>query len=107
MIRRIVATLALIAVILPAAHAIDDYKLGPDSMEQEGVPKGTVEMFRHKSDIFAKTERDVWVYVPKQYDGKTPACVMVFQDGGGYQNPKGSYWPPSSWTISSTKKRFR
>jgi enterochelin esterase family protein len=35
--------------------------------------------------------RDCWTYVPKQYDGKTPACVMVFQDGGGYQNPKGQY----------------
>ena len=23
--------------------------------------------------------------VPAQYDGKTPACVMVFQDGEGYQ----------------------
>ncbi len=91
MIRRIVAALAAIALILPTAYAIDDYKLGPESMEQKDVPKGTVEQFRHKSEIFAKTERDVWVYTPKQYDGKTPACVMVFQDGGGYQNPKGSY----------------
>lgn len=91
MIRRIVATLAVAVLILPAAFAKDDYKLGPDSMEQKDVPKGTVEQFRHKSDIFAKTERDCWVYVPKQYDGKTPACVMVFQDGGGYQSPKGSY----------------
>ena len=29
--------------------------------------------------------------MPKQYDGKTPACVMVFQDGGGYKDPKGTY----------------
>lgn len=93
MIRRIVATIAVVItpLIVPVAYAIDDYKLGPDSMEQKGVPKGNVEMFRHKSEVFAKTERDVWVYTPKQYDGKTPACVMVFQDGGGYQSPKGSY----------------
>ena len=91
MIRRIVATLAVITLFLPAAYAIDDYKLGPDSMEQKDVPKGTMVQFRYKSEIFAKTERDVWVYTPKQYDGKTPACVMVFQDGGGYQNLKGSY----------------
>jgi enterochelin esterase family protein len=91
MIKRILATVTIAAAALSAVHAKDDYKLGPDSMEQPSVPKGEVVQFRHKSEIFAKTERDVWVYIPKQYDGKTPACVMVFQDGGGYQNPKGSY----------------
>jgi len=25
-----------------------------------------------------------WIYVPAQYDAKTPAALMVFQDGGGY-----------------------
>lgn len=33
------------------------------------------------SKIFPGTTRDVWVYVPKQYDGKTPACLWVNQDG--------------------------
>jgi enterochelin esterase-like enzyme len=90
MIPRLVAVLALLGVPLGLVHAKDDYKLGPDSMEQPGVPKGEVVQFRVKSEIFDKTERDVWVYIPKQYEGK-PACVMVFQDGGGYVNPKGSY----------------
>ena len=27
------------------------------------------------------------VYVPKQYDGKTPACVFVCQDGVSYKAP--------------------
>jgi enterochelin esterase family protein len=77
-----------------AAFAKEDYQLGPDSMEQSAVPKGTIEQFKHKSDIFAGTVRDVWVYVPAQYDKEKPAAVMVFQDGGNYQNPKGQFRVP-------------
>jgi len=91
MIKRILATVTIAAAALTAVHAKDDYKLGPDSMEQPGVPRGHVSQFRHKSEIFAKTERDLWVYIPKQCDGKTPVCVMMFQDGGTYQSAKGSY----------------
>ncbi len=89
--KRILASVIASFVLVATAHAIDDYKLGPDSMEQPGVPKGEVTTFKWESKVFAGTARDCWVYVPKQYDGKTPACVMVFQDGGGYQSPKGSY----------------
>src|ERR1051325_8940668 len=89
--KRILATVTLATLAISAAYAKDDYKLGPDSMEQAGVPKGEISTFKWESKIFAGTTRDCWVYVPKQYDGKAPACVMVFQDGGGYQNPKGSY----------------
>ncbi|MEO5976623.1 MAG: alpha/beta hydrolase-fold protein [Chryseolinea sp.] len=34
-----------------------------------------------KSKIYPGTLRDYWVYVPKQYDPSTPACLMVVQDG--------------------------
>lgn len=76
------------------AQAKDDYKFGPDSEPQPGVPKGDVHKFTWDSQVFEGTTRDCWIYVPKQYDGKTPACVMVFQDGGGYQNATGSYRVP-------------
>jgi enterochelin esterase-like enzyme len=95
MIRLIVTTIGLAVVLAGVLATIvqakDDYKLGPDSMEQANVPKGEVTTYKWESKIFAGTVRDCWTYVPKQYDGKTPACVMVFQDGGGYQNPKGQY----------------
>jgi enterochelin esterase-like enzyme len=91
MFNRILASIAVAALATASAFAQDNYKLGPDSMEQPGVPKGEVTMFKWESKIFAGTTRDCWVYVPKQYDGKEPACVMVFQDGGGYQDPKGTY----------------
>ena len=59
--------------------AADDYQLGPDSKVQEGVPQGAVTKHSWKSErIFPGTERDYWVYVPRQYDGSQPANVMVF-----------------------------
>lgn len=82
----------IVATALLAAQ--DDYVLGPDSMEQPGVPKGTVEHYNWKSTIFPDTIRDCYTYVPAQYDPQKPACVMVFQDGGGYQNAKGQYRVP-------------
>jgi len=70
--------------------AADDYKLGPDSMPQEGVPQGVVEKGEFVSQtVYPGTVRDYWIYVPQQYDDSQPACLMVFQDGGGYVNPKG------------------
>lgn len=74
--------------------AAEDYRLGPDSQVKDGVPKGAVSKFTWESKIFAGTTRDCWVYVPAQYDGKTPACVVVFQDGGGYVSPTGGWRVP-------------
>jgi enterochelin esterase family protein len=95
--RRLLPFLAftgLFASVLPAAPrvgAADDYTFGPDSVPQSDVPKGTVTQFKWKtSKVFEGTERDCWLYVPAQYDGKTPACVMVFQDGAGYVHVEGA-----------------
>jgi len=75
-------------------RAADDYQLGPDSMPHEGVPRGAITKERWVSKIYPGTERDYWVYVPAQYDASKPACVMVFQDGGGYVNTNGQYRVP-------------
>jgi len=87
---------AAFALLLPVPlRAADDYRMGPDSFPQDGVPKGTVTQFKwNTSTVFAGTARDCWLYVPAQYDGKTPACVMVFQDGGSYVNDKGQFRVP-------------
>jgi gluconolactonase len=50
--------------------------------KQPDTPKGTTFSFQFaKSKVFPGTTRTVTVYVPAQYDGKTPACVYVNQDG--------------------------
>jgi enterochelin esterase family protein len=93
--QRIVLSFTLIwALPLSAVRAADDYKLGPDSQEEPGVPKGKVTKATWKSKVFDGTVRDYWAYVPAQYDPKQPACVMVFQDGGSYVNEKGQFRVP-------------
>jgi enterochelin esterase-like enzyme len=86
---------ALVLICAAPTRAADDYKLGADSMTQPGTPAGIVEKFTFKtSKIFPGTERDYWVYVPRQYNPAQPACLMVFQDGGGYQGTNGSFRAP-------------
>lgn len=99
-------TLGALVVVCAAAAAKDDYKLGPDSTEHEGVPRGKIEQFRWKSEVFKGTERDVWLYVPAQYDPKSPACVMVFQDGGSYQNREGQFRVPIVFDNLIHKKQM-
>lgn len=66
----------------PVPQGADDYVLGPDSLVQPGVPQGKWEKYLwDKSEIFPNTTREVWIYVPAQYDPKVPACLMVLQDG--------------------------
>jgi len=85
---------ALVLSISLARGDDKDYKPGPDSMPKEGVPQGKVTQHEWKSKIFPGTVRDYWVYVPAQYDGKKPAALMVFQDGGGFVREKGSFRAP-------------
>src|SRR5947207_1636752 len=56
--------------------------LAAQEPKQPDTPKGTTFNFSfNKSKVFPGTTRNVTVYVPAQYDGKTPACVYVSQDG--------------------------
>jgi enterochelin esterase family protein len=102
------AAFALLAAALPSpATAADDYAYGPDSSRHDGVPQGTVTKFRwDSSKVFAGTERDCWLYVPAQYDGKTPACLMVFQDGGNYVSDKGQFRVPVVFDNLIHKKQM-
>ena len=72
----------------------DDYALGPDSQRHDAVPQGAVTKHVWKSNVFPGTIREYYVYVPAQYDGKTPAAVMVFQDGHHYVKADGEMRAP-------------
>jgi enterochelin esterase-like enzyme len=64
------------------------YVLGPDSKPHHGVPRGIVTKHQWPvSQVYPGTIHDYWVYVPAEYDGKTPACVFVCQDGIQYNAP--------------------
>ena len=65
--------------------SLDVPAFGADSYPQAGVPTGTLSpKLMHTSKIFDGMKSEYWIYVPAQYDAKTPAALMVFQDGGGY-----------------------
>ncbi|MDA7865048.1 alpha/beta hydrolase-fold protein [bacterium] len=84
-----------------------DYPLTADSRPQPGVPKGTVTQHRwERSQVYPGTVRDYWIYVPAQYDAAKPACLMVFQDGGGYVNEKGHSRVPTVFDNLIHKKEM-
>jgi enterochelin esterase-like enzyme len=86
------SVVALIDGFGVSARAVDDYVLGPDSQVVADVPKGVVTTGKWTStNVYPGTVRDYWVYVPAQYKPENPACLMVFQDGGNYQNPNGQF----------------
>lgn len=91
---RLLSVVVFCAWAATAAQAADDYSLGPDSQRHDDVPRGTVTKHHWKSQVFPGTERDYWVYVPKQYDGTQPANVMIFQDGQWYVDEERDFRVP-------------
>jgi gluconolactonase len=80
--RLLVLSSFLVFVTLLAAGPAADPPRGAD------IPKGEVTKYSfNQSKIFPGTVRDYWIYVPKQYDPKKPACVYVGQDGKGFNAP--------------------
>ncbi len=77
-------------------YLVDGHKFGgltdlpaftADSYAQPGVPQGKLSEKRvFKSKIYDGMVCDYWIYVPAQYDSKTPAALMVWQDGHMYIN---------------------
>ncbi len=67
---------------------IGRYPLTWASLPHKGVPQGTVFTFDFRSTkIFPGTRRLINVYIPAEYTGKKPACVMVALDGwAGFQS---------------------
>jgi gluconolactonase len=90
-----VSVMAIIGISFVTGALAQDYKPGPDSMLQAGVPQGDVTHHTWTSKIFPGTVRDYWVYVPRQYDASKPACVLVCQDGGGFQDRNGGLRLPN------------
>src|SRR5262249_57548484 len=76
----------------PDAH----YQIGPDSLPRDGVPKGDVRgPFTLPSDAYPGTQHTYWVYVPAQYDPKTPASLMILNDGQAFKNIDGAVRAPN------------
>lgn len=74
----------------PTPNPDSQYRLGPDSLPQDGVPKGEIRgPFTIPSQAYPGTQHTYWVYVPAQYDPAAPTALMVFQDGHAFKNANG------------------
>src|SRR5438105_682185 len=91
----------------PAAQPAITYPTDPDSLAQDGVPRGKLEgpiLFR--SQIFTNTIRKYWIYVPAQYTSEKPACVLVFQDGQRATRANGALRLPQVMENLIAKKQM-
>ena len=79
------------AAAAPAAPNMElYYKLAPDAIPQEGVPKGQIKgPFTLPSNAYPGTQHTYWVYVPAQYNPASPASLMIYQDGQAFMAPEG------------------
>jgi enterochelin esterase-like enzyme len=74
----------------PGPNPNSQYRLGPDSMPQQGVPKGEIRGPYHlPSQVYPGTQHTYWVYVPAQYDPSSAAALMIFQDGQAFKDESG------------------
>ena len=84
----VAAMLSVAAVLLAAAH------LGAQQVHNAKYPKDpafaplqksdmgeTINFTMENSKIYVGTSREITVYVPKEYTGKEPACLLVCLDG--------------------------
>lgn len=65
-----------------------------DSRPHKDVPKGKITKYVWKSNIFANTTRNYYLYVPAQYNPEKPAALMIFQDGHAYVDENGDQRAP-------------
>lgn len=82
------------SLLLASAALADEYPVGPDSQRQPNVPQGKLTKGTWTSTIYPGTVRDYHIYVPAQYKGDKPACVMIFQDGTGFVSEQGRWRVP-------------
>lgn len=84
----VAAMLSVALILLTAAH------LGAQQVHNAKYPKDpafaplqksdmgeTINFTMENSKIYAGTSREITVYVPKEYTGKEPACLLVCLDG--------------------------
>jgi enterochelin esterase-like enzyme len=86
----LIACTALSQVAPPAPNPDMHYHLGPDSLEEPGVPKGEIRgPYNLPSQAYPGTSHTYWIYVPAQYNPSVPADLMIFQDGQAFMAPQG------------------
>lgn len=90
----LLSTIGISPLIAQTPDGDAQYVLGPKSQRHANVPMGAITKHEWTSTVFKDTKREYFVYVPVQYDGTQPACLMVFQDGHAYVDEQGQFRVP-------------
>ena len=79
------------ALMLETPNADGYYRLSPDAMPQDGVPKGEIKgPFTLPSQAYPGTQHTYWIYVPAQYDPSTfRRALMIYNDGQAFMAAEG------------------
>lgn len=64
-----------------SAATLEIYQLGPDSLEREGVPKGTLIDGNLMSHIYSESNHPYKIYVPVGYEPDKAYPFIIFLDG--------------------------
>lgn len=74
----------------PGPNPNSQYRLGPDSLPQAGVPKGEIRgPYTLPCQAYPGTQHTYWVYVPAQYDPAVATALMIYQDGQAFKDENG------------------
>ena len=71
----------------------ESYTWTKDSLVQDGVPQGKVinmGIYKATDEFYPGTERQWWVYLPKQYKKGLPVKLIVYNDGRGFTRGVGN-----------------
>lgn len=82
--RRLVVLLSMMIGLLAFAQQAYNVRAPYDPATQKLAEDKRGEVFSFildDSEIYPGTKREIWVYVPLQYDGSKPACLLVCMDG--------------------------
>ena len=94
-LQRSLSWLCLVLSVMVVRVAAQE-KEHPDRVVQDGVSQWKLTSGQFdESKIYPGTKRGYSVYVPAQYKAEEPAALMVFMDGGGYENTKGGFRVPT------------
>jgi len=88
--KKYLSIILFLVCVFPVVGQDSQYQPGADSKRQEGVPQGTVTRSLFESKLY-RNFRYYYLYVPAQYDPKTPAALMIFQDGYAYAREDGDF----------------
>jgi enterochelin esterase-like enzyme len=88
--KKYLSIILFLVCVFPIFGQDSQYQLSAGSKRQEGVPQGTVTRFLFESKLYGNF-RYYYLYVPAQYNPKTSAALMIFQDGYAYIREDGDF----------------